>query len=78
MRNHKAARDSLWSLVASEALRIRPLAVKRLLADFRTPRSLRPKRIAQMWLNKAPYKDSAGRSMTTSSLARYRNEGIKL
>lgn len=34
--------------------------IERLRGDVRTPRSLRPQRITQMWLNKALYKVSAG------------------
>ena len=77
MRNHKAARYPL-EVVASVALRMTPLAVERLSADFRTPRLLRPKRITQMWLNKALYKASAGRSMVYRFTFTQWKEGVEL
>ncbi len=54
------------------------LAAQRLTSDLRTPRLLRPKRITQMTLSKALYKDSAGRSMDYQFTCSQLYEGVGL
>ena len=57
-------RDNGREKVASGALRIRATGRLHGLGETsERPRSLRPKRITQMWLSKALYKVSAGRSL---------------